>query len=86
MADVLILVQTGSKAGRYNERYCNGDRHPRSENPEDKAENARHWKADVARAANDILTVAQPYGFTGVEFTGLYPTLKRGNQYVEIPY
>ena len=33
-----------------------------------------------------IAALVKPYGFTGVEYTGLGPTLKRGEQYVEIPY
>lgn len=80
------LVTLAKWAGRGNEGECNGDPHADSPDRTDKAANARCWARDVERITGQIERLVTPYGFTAVVYTGLGPTLKRGEVYVEIPY
>ena len=83
---VELLVRLSKRAGSANEHHCNGDPHPGSSNREDKADNSRLWGNDVDAITGHIARLVQPYGFTEVVYTGLYPTLKRDSQFIEIPY
>jgi hypothetical protein len=83
---VAALVGLALRAGKCNERACNGDPHPRAKDRTDKNECKDLWEADVATTTVNIADLVRPYGFTEVVYTGLGPTLKRGAQYVEVPY
>lgn len=83
---VHMLVERARRAGRANEGASNGDRHRNSDDRNDKNANAREWERDLERETEEIRKMVAPYGFTEVVYTGLGPTLKRGEQYVEIPY
>ncbi len=81
------LVGLARECAQLGEHVCNGARHPRNKlHPEDKNKNAQLWgnAQDVATA--ELLRLAESYGFTDVIYAGLGPTLKRGEQFVEIPY
>lgn len=84
--EVRRLVRLARMAGERNERFCNGDPHPNSSDPEDKSENSAHWATSMNAVTDAIIELITPHGFTGVEYTGLGPTLKRGERFVEIPY
>lgn len=47
---------------------------------------AEYARKQLKIAARDIAGLVKPYGFTEVVFTGLGPTLKRGEIFVEVPY
>lgn len=69
------------------EFVCNGEPHKVNQNnPSDKNRNSELWQIKVNAIDFEILQYAKPYGFTEVVCTGLGPTLKRGEQFVEIPY
>lgn len=88
MVDVLKLVRLARYAGRCSEHACNGDApdEPTAHDKTDKNGNDEYWHAAQRRYDSDILALIAPYGFTGIEYTGLGPTLKRGTQFVEVPY
>jgi hypothetical protein len=86
LAEVGQLVKLARDAGKCNEAFSNGDWHSSNANPADKNRNAQLWGAEVDAHTVRILALVKPYGFTAVEYTGLGPTLKRGEQFVEIPY
>jgi hypothetical protein len=83
--DVAKLVELAKEAFRCNELACNGDPHPLGGRG-NKASNSYQWGKDVDRLTERIAALVRPYGFTEVVYTGLGPTLKRGAQYVEVPY
>jgi hypothetical protein len=83
---VQSLVQLATKAGKANEHYSNGDPHPSYPDSSDKNFNAQRWGAIVDDCTELIRQLVAPYGFTDVVYTGLGPTLKRGEQFVEVPY
>ena len=85
LTQVKQLVSLAKQAGQANEHFCNGDAHPFDPNSSDKNLNSRLWKNTVDRLTEEIAELVAPYGFTDIVFTGLYPTLKRGNEYVQIP-
>jgi len=78
------LIHMANNAAYANERSCNGDRHP-GEPGADKNRNSELWGISCDVWTSGILRTMQPYGFTDVVFTGLRPTLKRNEQFVEIP-
>ena len=80
------LVKLAKLAGDANEHYSNGDPFPGISFFRDKNENARRWEKEVDRITDLITDLVKPYGFTAVVYTGLGPTLKRGEQFVEVPY
>ncbi len=81
------LVRLARECGKLNEHYCNGDPHPaNTHRPDDKNKNAELWDHAHDLASHDLLRFVETYGFTEVVHTGLGPTLKRGEQFVEIPY
>jgi hypothetical protein len=80
------LVRLANRAGLCNEHACNGSPHPFSGDKADKNANAELWNDEVNRITRQIADLVRPYGFTAVEYTGLGPTLKRGEQFVEVPY
>ena len=84
-AEVESLCTLASLAKECNEGFSNGDPHEASTDPKNKAENARCWEREVDKATERIAKLVSPYGFTGIEYTGLRPCLKRGDQFVEIP-
>jgi hypothetical protein len=86
IAEVEQLVALALKAGKCNEHACNGDGHPAFPNASDKSFLAGQWKAIVRDCTHDIEKLTKPYGFTEVVYTGLGPTLKKGDQWVEVPY
>ena len=86
LAEVKRLVSLAWRAGRRNEHFSNGDPHHLSKDARDKNENAKHWADDVAAITQEISELVAKYGFTEVTFAGLGPTLKRGSQFVEVPY
>jgi hypothetical protein len=86
LSDVQKLVRLALYAGRCSEKACNGDPHPLGRETDDKAKHAALWNVDGDTIDARILQLIAPYGFTGVEYTGLGPTLRRGGQFVEVPY
>lgn len=80
------LVWLAKQAGKANKHYCNGDPHPSSKDKSDKSANAGLWGKDVDGFTKRIKNLTEVYGFTDVEYTGLGPTLKRNEQFVEVPY
>lgn len=82
---VAHLVTLAKGAGQANEKHCNGDPHPNSSDSTDKNQNAERWAANVEARTASMTRIVRPYGFA-VVYTGLYPALKRGDQFVEIPY
>lgn len=85
-ASVAELVALSLRAGKANEHYSNGDPHPSYPNASDKNFNAQRWGAIVDDLTEQIRKLVTPFGFTDVVYTGLGPTLKRGEQFVEVPY
>jgi hypothetical protein len=85
-SEVSVLVQLARFAAEANEHACNGDPHPSYPNASDKAFNAQRWGAIVDDRTRQIVELVKPYGFTAVEYTGIGPSLKRGDRWVEIPY
>jgi hypothetical protein len=85
MVAVERIIRTADYCKAANEHVCNGDPHPWSKDKTDKAANARAWEETAHGHTQDLLAAVRPYGFTGVEYTGLRPTLKKGTQYIEIP-
>ena len=81
---VADLVRLALTFGKCNEHACNGDSHPDVKG--DKNAASKRWKQDVNLYGDKIAQLVKPYGFTEVVATGLGPTLKRGEQFVEIPY
>jgi hypothetical protein len=84
LAEVQRLVRLARKAGDCNEHSCNGDRF--SANGLSKSDNAELWAAQCSATTAEIAKLIKPYGFTAIEYCGLGPTLKRGEQFVEVPY
>ena len=80
------IVRLAKEIGKLNEHFCNGDPHPGNPTPEDKNRNSELWGNAVDVAVAELAGFANAYGFTEVVFTGLGPTLKRGSQFVEVPY
>jgi len=81
---VHVLFRDARRLSRLGVKVCNGDQHPRNKNPEDKSENARLWQhvLDVDAAAFE--RYAQQYGFKGIEFNGLTPSLITKDGYTVI--
>lgn len=87
LEDVHTLVQMSRKSGDANTHACNGDVHPRySGVTDDKNLHSTIWEQEVTYWDELIRLRVTPYGFTEVTHTGLGPTLKRGDLFVEIPY
>jgi hypothetical protein len=86
LQDVQRVRRLAKWAGKGNEHYCNGDPHEDATDQTDKNECAKLWAAEVDAASEGILLIVRDYGFTAIEYTGLGPTLKRGEQFVEVPY
>lgn len=86
LSDVQRLVMFAKKAFAANEHACNGDPHPSYPQASDKAFNSGRWHQIVDDCTASILTLVQGHGFTDVVYTGLGPTLKKGEQFVEVPY
>ena len=82
---VTTMVRLAKSCGRLNEKACNGDPHPHNRTPSDKNHNSEMWTHDCNVATAAMERFVEAYGFT-VAYTGLYPCLKRGEQFVEIPY
>lgn len=83
---VIRLVYLSIMYGDYNTKYSNGDRFPGTRVPDDKSVSSHLWGSAVDACSAMILDLVQPYGFTAVVSTGLGPTLKRGDRFVDIPY
>lgn len=83
---VAVIVRLGNECASLGVKECNGDPHPRNPDKTDKNKNAQLWGHDRDVAAQELLRYAESYGFTGVEFNGLYPSLKKGEIDVPIPY
>lgn len=82
---VSVMVRLGEDCAKLGVKECNGDPHPR--NPkEDKDKNAQLWGHDRDIAAQELLRYAERFGFTEVVFAGLYPSLKKGEAFADIPY
>jgi hypothetical protein len=81
---VAKLVALADLAKQQNEHACNGDPHANSTDRANKSKNAAAWESELDKTTADIETLVLPYGF-GVTYTGLRPTLTRGEHYVEIP-
>jgi hypothetical protein len=64
---------------------CNGDPHPRNPKPADKGENCELWQADLDATAAKLATLAKRHGFDGIQFPGLWPSLKKDSRDVYIP-
>ena len=83
---VNTLVRLAKECGKLNELAVNGDPHPRVYDKTDKIANAKRWEQDLNGATAELERFAQQYGFTSVVYTGIGPTLKKGETFVEIPY
>lgn len=83
---VPVIVRMAKECGKLNEKGCNGDPHPRNPNPDDKNRSMELWDHACAVATSELLRYVERFGFTAVAYTGLYPTLMRGDRFVEIPY
>ena len=84
---VLVMVRRAKELGKMNEKFCNGDYHPANKlAPADKNKNAELWAHAIKVGTQELLRYVETYGFTDVIYTGLGPTLKRGERFVEIPY
>ena len=83
---VTRIVRIAKFAFEANEHACNGDPHPWQKNKADKNANADAWGVTLEGHTRDLLEVIRPYGFTDVVYTGLGPTLKKGEVFVEVPY
>jgi hypothetical protein len=59
---------------------------PAEQVPAGQNHNAKLWDDERNATTVAIARMVEPFGFTGVEYIDLYPTLKRGDQLVEIPY
>jgi len=79
------LVRLALTFGKCNEHACNGDDHQDAPKG-DKNAAAKRWTREVQLYGDNIAQLVKPYGFDYVTATGLGPTLKRGEQFVEIPY
>jgi len=88
MRRVQLIRGIANRCGQQNEKACNGDPHPALAVWANKDKNlcTKRWQADLDESTQQLLDTVKGHGFTGVEYTGLYPTLKRGDQFVEIPY
>jgi hypothetical protein len=80
------LVRMAAECKSLNERYSNGDPHPESRVSSDKNRNAELWSNALDVATAELVRFVQQYGFDGVAYTGLAPTLKRAGRYVEVPF
>jgi hypothetical protein len=88
------LARLADQAKVCNEHACNGDTimvpsgvpGERFLRVTDKNAAAKLWEAKVDETTKLIAALVKPYGFTAVVYTGLGPTLKRGEQFVEVPY
>lgn len=83
---VIELITLAGWATNANTRWCNGDPHADSEDRTDKNKNAACWERDFDKANKQIMELIGQYGFTGLEYNGLSPTLKRGNELVYVPF
>lgn len=83
---VARLVRLCNRRARCAEHECNGDRHPENANPDDKNVNAALWGVCVDRAQEQIRELVKPFGLVPDFGIGLFPVLKRGDRYVEVPY
>ena len=79
------LVWLARQAFDANERRVNGDPHPQNKDPDDKNRNAAYWGREVDQFTKRIRNLTECFGFTDVVYTGLGPTLMRGDLFVEIP-
>ncbi len=88
IAEVLLLVGLAKHAGRCGEHICNGDKEDGSAEPDTnkKHDNAQRWRKQQDEIDARIVALVAAYGFTAIEYCGLGPTLKRGEQFVEVPY
>lgn len=92
--EVARLVRLANQAHTCNEHASNGDPYYREKGPgvvgyihvADKNECARFWSAKLDETTEMIRRLVTPYGFTDVVYTGLGPTLKKGETFVEVPY
>lgn len=83
--EVYKLVRLVNKAGRYMTYYCNGEpRHPESTTA-DKSENARLWLAESGKVDARIIALVKPYGFDGLDYNGLSPSLVKNKREVRVP-
>lgn len=83
---VHMIVSLAKECARANEHSVNGDPHPRNPVKDDKNANSKLWLHDCDVLTASLERYISSYGFTGVVYTGLGPTLKRGDLYVEVPY
>lgn len=88
LGEVTRLVGLARHIGRCGEHICNGDRMDESSEPDSdkKSHNAHEWGKSQNVYESILLKLIGQYGFTGIEYCGLGPTLKRGTQFVEVPY
>jgi hypothetical protein len=84
--DVEKLVKLGNKAGNCGTKECNGDPHRANPNRENKSENARLWHIEGDKVDAQILELIKPYGFSGLDYNGLFPTLVKDGRDVRIPF
>ena len=85
LEDVKRMVRLARSAGAANTHACNGDPFPGLLNAT-KARAAQEWGSQCDAITKHIAGIAGLYGFTDIVYTGLGPTLKRGSQFVEVPY
>lgn len=84
---VNVIVRMAQECKLLNEKYSNGDPHPRNPTPTDKARNAELWGNAVGVATAELQRYVDRFGLGWtVEYTGLRPCLKdKAGRYVEIP-
>src|SRR5688500_11797527 len=72
---VRVLFRRARALAKLGVKVCNGDPHPKNRNQDDKSENARLWQHVLDCDAVEVERYAQQYGFKGIEFNGLTPSL-----------
>jgi hypothetical protein len=87
MYDVQSIVDIANRIGDAETHACNGDPHPQNEErPQDKNLNSQFWSKEADSHREDLWDIVWKYGFTGIAHCGLGPTLKKKEQFVDIPY
>ena len=83
---VNVIVRLADECAKLNEKYCNGDPHPRNPTPTDKAKNSELWGNAVDVAAAELQRYVDRFGLK-VQFTGLRPCLQdKAGRWFDIPH
>lgn len=78
------LFRLHNRAGQLGEYICNGEPHHADNASGEKQENSQLWQREQDKLDKEILCLIKPYGFEGIEYNGLWPTLRKGGRDVYI--